>query len=91
MTDHSLVRRFERAGVSRPFPLAASGARRAPRRSGPFHGAVFGVVVVMATGAVAGMAFAPPWAVVVLLVLAWGLLWAYTALCRRGYSWHSAR
>jgi hypothetical protein len=91
VTDHSLLLRRERAAPSRPFPVRASRARPATRRLGPFHGPVFGVVVVMAAGAVAGMALAPPWAVIVLFVLAWGLLLAYAAFCRRGGFWNPAR
>ena len=84
VTAHSLL--YPGRGVSsRRFPLEASTGRRSRRQPGPFHSPAFRVVVTVEAGVLAGMAFAPGWAVVVLFVLMWGLLFVYTALCRRAW------
>jgi hypothetical protein len=84
VTAHSLL--YPGRGVlSRRFPLEASTGRRSRRQPGPFHGPAFRVVMAVEAGILAGMAFAPGWAVVVLFVLMWGLLFAYTALSRRAW------
>ena len=84
MKADSLLQQPGRAMSSRHFLRGESRARRAPRQPVPFRGPAFWVVLAVTATAAAGMAFAPQWAQVVLFLLLWGLLFAYTALYRRG-------
>jgi hypothetical protein len=84
VTAHSPLLRLGRAGSEHLSLMDAAGAERSPRRPRPFTGPAFWVAAVVATGAVAGMAFAPPWVQVVLFLMLWAVLFAYTGLSRRG-------
>ncbi len=77
--------RLRGAVLSQRFPLAASRARRPRPPSKPFGGPAFWVLMTVEAGALGGMAFETGWALVALLALAWGFLFAYTGLCRHGW------